>query len=69
MRVSNWCSNSTRHIVGTFHSSQLNVATFDTRTAFGRQLVPVRANNQDFLVLTINANGIVTSHRYLTHSK
>src|SRR5688572_29136407 len=50
---------------GTFNSSQLNARNFFD-TAFGKDIVPVRANNQDVLVQTRNPNGIVTSQQVLT---
>ena len=50
---------------GTFNSSRLNARNFFD-TALGTDIVPLRANNQNVLLQTRNAAGIVTSQETLT---
>ena len=52
-------------IFGTFNSSQLNARNFFD-TAFGNDVVPMRANNQNVLVQTRSTTGVVTSQQVLT---
>jgi len=58
-------NNTNGTLFGTFNSSQLNARNlFDT--TLGRDVLPVRANNQDVLVQTRNPAGMVTNQQVLT---
>jgi len=52
-------------VYGFFNSSQLNARNFFD-TAFGNAATNVRANNQNVLIQTRDANGVVTSEQPLT---